>query len=142
MSDPKLSTADYPLAENRPDLVIGARGKHMDDITLAAVRDGEVAMEDLRITPDALRLQAGIARAAGREALAKNFERAAEMTTLPQDAIMGLYEILRPGRAADRQVLLDAAERLRQDRAAPLLAAFLEEAAEVYDRRGLFKVRY
>ena len=37
---------------------------------------------------------------------------------------------------------LDRADRLRRDHAAEHLAAFIEEAAEVYDRRGLFKTRY
>ncbi len=44
---------DYPLAEKHPDAVMGPRGKRLTDITLDAVLDGSVTMEDLRITPDA-----------------------------------------------------------------------------------------
>ena len=138
----KLSTADYPLAEKRPDLVKGARGKRLGEITLDSVVAGEVDMEDLRITPDALLAQAEIARAAGRPTLAANFERAAEMVKLPQATIMEVYELLRPGRARDKSTLLSAAGRLRSEFGAERLALFLEEAAEVYARRGLFRFRY
>lgn len=133
---------DYPLAERRPELVRGAGGKALDEINLAALAHGSVSMEDLRITPDALRQQASIARDAGRAELADNFERAAEMATLPQGTIMSFYELLRPGRAKNKQELLAAAERLRTDHDAPLIAAFVEEAAEVYERRGLFRFRF
>lgn len=141
MSD-KLCTADYPLAEKRPDLVKGARGKSLDEITLDTVVAGDVGMEDLRITPDALLAQAEIARAAGRPTLAANFERAAEMVKVPQSTIMEVYELLRPGRAKDKGALLSAARRLRREFGAETLAAFLEEAAGVYERRGLFRFRY
>ena len=141
MSD-KLSTADYPLAEKRPGLVRGARGKSLDDITLNSVVAGEVGMEDLRITPDMLLAQAEIARAAGRPALAANFERAAERVNVPQQLIMETYELLRPGRAPDRTKLMAAARRLREEFGAERLAAFIEDAADIYERRGLFRFRY
>jgi propanediol dehydratase small subunit len=35
-----------------------------------------------------------------------------------------------------------AAQRLRDEFGAERLAAFLEEAADVYERRGLFRFRY
>ena len=65
--------ADYPLAETQPASVIGPRGKRLSDVTLDAVLDGAVTMEDLRITPDALLAQAEIARDAGRPTLARKF---------------------------------------------------------------------
>lgn len=139
---PGLTVADYPIAEKRPELVRGGRGKGLEEITLPAVVSGQVEMEDLRITPEALRRQAEIARAARRDGLANNFERAAELVDIPQDVVMEFYELLRPGRASDIQVLLDAAQRLRDEFAAPAMAAFVEEAAQVYQRRGLFKFRY
>ena len=142
MTNEKLGVDDYPIAERRPDLVNGGRGKGLAEIKLDRILSGAVEMEDLRITGGALRHQADIARAAGREAVARNFERAAEMAAVPQDRIMEVYELLRPGRAGDKSVLLNAAERLRQEHAAPLLAGLIEEAAEVYERRGLFKFRY
>ncbi len=142
MSKSDLTAADYPLAERRPELVRGARGKALEDLTIEAIASGDVGMEDLRITPNALRQQAAIARSAGREALARNFEKAAELAEIPQEEIMAFYELLRPGRAAEKQILLDAAIRLRDTFNAPLAAAFFEEAADVYERRGLFKFRY
>jgi propanediol dehydratase small subunit len=64
------------------------------------------------------------------------------MARLPQLVIMEIYEVLRPGRARDKQVLTDAANRLRDEYSAEQLAAFVEEASEVYERRGLFSTRY
>ena len=69
-------------------------------------------------------------------------ERAAEMTALPQSMVMAVYERLRPGRAQDKAALLAVAADLRREHGAERLAAFVEEAAEVYARRGLFKTRF
>jgi len=142
MSGKRLGIADYPLAETRPAEVRGGRGLSLEDITLDAVIDGKVGMEDLRITPEALLQQAEIAEAAGRPTLAANFRRASEMTRVPQSVIMETYELLRPGRAKDRRALLAAAARLRDEYGAGRMAEFVEEAAEVYERRGLFSFRY
>jgi propanediol dehydratase small subunit len=142
MSHAKLTTADYPLAEKRPDLIQGPGGAKLEDITLDAVLTGKATLKDLRITPDALRLQAEIARAANRSTLCANFERAAELVDVPQDFIMRVYELLRPGRAKDKAPLLEAARTLRETYKADRMAAFIEEAAEVYERRGLFTYRY
>jgi len=142
MSATRLTIADYPIAEKRSELVKGRSGKALDDITLEGVVAGEVTLEDLRITPAALRLQAEIARAADRDRLAGNFERAAELVEVPQDFIMEVYELLRPGRARDKGPLLAAAQKLRETYGATGMARFVEEAAEVYERRGLFTYRF
>ena len=142
MSGERLTIADYPLAEKRPEIVRGKRGKGVDEITLQALVDNHVALEDLRITATALRQQAEIARAAGRATLAANFERGAELVDVPQDTIMRIYELLRPGRAQSQEDLLTAARKLRDEHGAKGLAAFVEEAAAVYERRGLFKKRF
>ena len=142
MGDGKLTAADYPLAERRPELISGRRGRRLDEITLDTLMSGEVDMQDLRITPEALRLQAEIAADAGRPMLAANFERAAERVDIPQDFIMRIYELLRPGRTKDKQPLLDAAGELRERFGATRMAAFVEEAADVYERRGLFTYRF
>lgn len=134
--------SDYPLAETQPDAVSGPRGKRLSEVTLDAVLDGTITMEDLRITPEALRAQAEIARDAGRPTLAQNFERAAELVNVPQDVIMQVYELLRPGRAGTKQQLLEAARMLREDYRASRMAAFVEEAAATYEERGLFTFRF
>jgi len=134
--------ADYPLAETRPDTVRALSGRRMSEITLDAVLAGGVTMDDLRIDAGALRAQASIARAAGRETLARNLERGADLVAVPQEVVMATYDLLRPGRARDEAELLAAARRLRDEYGAATIAAFVEEAAEVYARRGLFRFRF
>ncbi len=136
------SITDYPLAENRPDLVKTALGKSLDDLTLAEVEAGQVTLEDLRITPLALLDQARIAELAGRPTLARNFERAAEIVDVPQDYLLEVYELLRPGRAKSKATLLEAAQILRESYKALKVAEFIEEAAAVYEKRGLFTFRF
>jgi propanediol dehydratase small subunit len=142
MSEERLSIADYPLAERRRDIVRGKRGKGLDEITLEALLEDRVTIEDLRITAAALRQQAEIAGAAGRGTLAANFERGAELVDVPQDTIMRIYELLRPGRAQSQKELLAVAQELRDQYGAKGMAEFVEEAAAVYERRGLFKKRF
>ena len=55
---------------------------------------------------------------------------------------MRIYDLLRPGRAKTKAELLAAADELRRVHGAAVMAAFVEEAAEVYERRGLFKFRF
>lgn len=138
----QLGIGDYPLAEKRPQWVKTANGKALADLTLAAVESGEVELGDLRITPQALRDQAQIARDAGRPTLAANFHRAAELVDVPQDLVLEIYELLRPGRARDKTALIAAAALLRSTYGSHNMAAFVEEAAEVYERRGLFSYRF
>lgn len=142
MSDTPLSVADYPLAEKRPDVVETKAGKTLDDITLDGVLSDRVTLQDLRITGRALRQQAQIANAAGRPTLAANFERGAELVDVPQEVIMRIYELLRPGRAGSKEELLAGAKELREVYGAEGVAAFIEEAADVYERRSLYKKRY
>ncbi len=61
---------------------------------------------------------------------------------MPQDTIMRIYELLRPGRAQSQDELLAAARELRDQYRAEGMAEFVEEAAAVYERRGLFKKRF
>lgn len=132
----------YPIADKRPDLVRTANGLGLDALTVEAVVAGKIAREDIAITPEALRLQADIARRVGRDRLAENFERAAELARVPEDELMAVYELLRPGRATGPEPLREAAARLRRDYGADRVAALVEEAADVYVRRGLFTRRF
>ena len=137
-----VTKRDYPLAETQPENVIGRRGRKLTDITLDAVIAGDITMDDLGITPEALNMQADVSRSAGRPTLALNFERAAELVDVPQDVIMQVYELLRPGRATQKQQLLDAATLMRDTYHAMRIADFIEEAAETYEDRGLFTYRF
>lgn len=132
----------YPVGEKRTDTVRSRSGRPLADISLQSILNGELDIDDIGISADGLRTQAEIARLAGRETLARNFERAAELVTVPNGLLIEVYELLRPGRATDAQVLRGMARRLRRDFDAERIANLIEEAAEVYERRGLFKKRF
>ena len=142
MSQPQNHADIYPLSEKAPELVRTTTGLPLKDFTLEAVLEGKVGAADLAITPEILRLQAGIARASGRDKLAENFERAAELVAVPQDLLLSTYELLRPGRASSPTVLRERAQALRKEFGAERIATLIEEAADVYDRRGLFSKRF
>ena len=97
---------------------------------------------DIRISADVLKLQARIARAAGRDRLALNLERAADLVAVPQDLILDTYEMMRPGRISEPRLLSQRAEMLRRDYGANTIAALIDEAVAVYERRNLFRRRY
>jgi propanediol dehydratase small subunit len=118
----------YPLSEKSSQDLRTPSGRAFDSITLDAVLDGRIAMDDLRVTPEALRRQAAIALEAGRRQLADNLLRAAELATVPESFILTVYEALRPGRTT-RERLLEVAKQLEQDFQAPLCAALVREAA-------------
>jgi propanediol dehydratase small subunit len=132
----------YPVGEKRTDTVRSRSGRPLADISLQNILSGELNIDDIGISADGLRTQAEIARLAGRETLAHNFERAAELVTVPDGLLIEVYELLRPGRAKDAQVMRDLARRLRRDYDAERIAGLIEEAAKVYERRGLFKKRF
>jgi propanediol dehydratase small subunit len=132
----------YPVGEKRTDIVRSRSGRPLADISLQNILSGELNIDDIGISADGLRTQAEIARLAGRETLAHNFERAAELVTVPDGLLIEVYELLRPGRAKDAQVMRDMARQLRRDYDAERIAGLIEEAAKVYERRGLFKKRF
>ncbi|MEV5303490.1 MULTISPECIES: diol dehydratase small subunit [Amycolatopsis] len=127
---------DYPLAARRPELLKTPTGKRLDELTMAAVLAGEVAPEDLRIAPETLRLQAQIAERVGRPQLAQNFRRAAELTALPDELVLSIYNSLRP-RASTKEQLGEIADELESKYSATLCAQLVREAADVYERRDI-----
>jgi propanediol dehydratase small subunit len=124
------ATSDYPLGSRRPDLVRTPGGTALEALELQ-----DAGADDLRATRETLRLQADVARAAGRPQLAENLVRAAELASIPDEAILEIYTALRPGRSSAAE-LEEWAERLVAW-GAPRTAAFVREAGEVYRRRGL-----
>lgn len=126
---------DFPLARHRSDLIRTPTGKRLEELTLEAVLKGDVTAEDVRITPRTLRLQAEIADAVRRPQLAENMRRAAELTAVPDERILEIYNALRP-RASTKQELLEIADELEGRYDATVNAALVREAAEVYERRG------
>jgi propanediol dehydratase small subunit len=119
---------DYPLAEKAPERLKTPSGLAFQDITLEAVLAGEVEMRDLRVTAEALELQAQVADGAGRPQLAENLRRAAELVDVPEDRILEVYKALRPGRGS-RQALFELADDLENRWQARRCAALVREAA-------------
>jgi len=110
-------------------------GRPVSQLTLTAVRRGEIGLEDLRIHPDTLERQAVVAERHANPQLADNLRRAAELTRLADDEVLAIYTALRPGRATPAE--LTALAGSLASRGLPRCAALVAEAAEVYARRGL-----
>lgn len=112
-------------------------GRDSAELSLENLARDQLGADDVRIHPDTLELQAQVAEQHANPQLAANFRRAAELASLSEEEVLGLYEALRPHRstAADLDAL---AERL-DGYPAPLCAALFREAAVVYARRSLLK---
>jgi propanediol dehydratase small subunit len=135
---PDTTQSPYPLGENAQDELQAASERSIADITLDAAAAGDLSSADLQIKAETLQAQARIARQAGYPQLAENLERAAELTVVPNEELLRMYETLRPGRATHAEMMA-LAERLEQQYHAPQNAALVREAAGVYLARGLVK---
>jgi propanediol dehydratase small subunit len=124
--------------DNEGDHLRAFSGRPLSEIGLEAVSDDSLSTHDLRIHADTLRAQAAIARNAGYEQLAANLLRAAELTVVPNEELLQMYDLLRPSRASWEQ-LMQLAERLETTYQAIENARFVREAAEVYRARGLLR---
>jgi propanediol dehydratase small subunit len=122
---------DYPVGLARPDLVTTPGGIPLAELSLDA--EG-LDPAELRATPETLRLQAEVARAAERTQLADNLLRAAELAAVPDETILEIYGALRPRRSTAAELEDWAAKLDAWD--APATAAFVREAAQVYAERG------
>jgi propanediol dehydratase small subunit len=131
-----MKPTTYPLGEHARDEITTATGKPLADLTLDAVRAGQVDPRDVTIHPDTLRAQAQIAEQAGFPQLAANLRRAAELAAVPQEKVLAVYEALRPYRLRHEQ-LLALADELERDYQATENARLIREAAEAYRERGL-----
>ena len=129
---------DFPLAEKRPELVKSATGLGLNDIKLDKVVSGELSFDDVKIRPETLEYQAQIAESAGRPHIAGNLRRAAEMTRVPDARLLEMYNSLRPYRCTKAE-LLELATELESQYQAKVCAAFVREAADVYEKRGRLK---
>ena len=75
---------------------------------------------------------------AGRDSIQQNFQRAAELTVIPDERLLEMYNALRPYRST-KQELLDIASELRDKYNAKICAGWFEEAAEFYETRKKLK---
>lgn len=113
-----------------------ASGRPLSKLTMEALLAGELDAADLSISADTLRRQADAAEAAGYRQFAQNLRRAAELAGISNQGVFEIYRTLRPGRTSYRE-LVALAEQLENEHQAPLTAALVREAAEVYRARGL-----
>ena len=128
---------DYPLADKRPELILTPTGKKIDDITMDQVLAGKVRIEDCRISDRTLEYQAQIAESAGNRQMAANLRRAAELTSFSDERVLEIYGALRPFRSTKEELLVIAEEL--ESGGAVLNAAFVRQAAEVYEKRKKLK---
>lgn len=125
-------------AKTRPAGVVAARsGRPASEITVESLAAGGLRTADIMISADVLRAQAVQAREHGYGPFADNLERAAEMTDLPDDEILSIYEALRPFRST-REELDAIADRLAAA-GAVRCAALVREAADAYAARGVLR---
>jgi len=127
---------DYPLSDD-PENVETPEGTKLSEITLEKIVEGEIDGDELVIMPETLEKQARVAENEGRTQVAQNFRRAAELTDVPDDRILEIYNALRPS-GADRENLLAIADELENRYGAEINAELVREAADVYEERELY----
>ncbi len=126
---PTPPEADIRRAESRMEI---------ENITLANVRLGKISANDLTIRRSTLMNQARRADAEGYPQLARNFRRAAELTAVPNDVLLEVYEKLRPCRATYYE-LLAMSQDLAARYDAPETGDYIRQAAEVYLEKDLLR---
>ncbi len=128
----------YPLNETMPEQLRAASGRAYNEVTLDAVAAGTLTADDLAVDASTLQAQASIAEEAGFPQLAADLRRAAELTAVPNDELLTMYELLRPGHASYDE-LVALAETLTTTYGAGETASFVREAADAYRQRELLK---
>ena len=133
-----IDKSSYPLGEKMPERIKSATGKALSDFSLGKVKSGDLKAEDFRVAPETLELQAQVADSVGRGSLARNMRRAAELIAVPDDELLEVYNALRPYRST-KQELYAIADGLEKNYGCVVNAAFIREAADVYEKRGRLK---
>ena len=113
-------------------------GRTVSELRIEDVLAGRLTIEDFRISAETLRRQAQAAESAGYRQLSENLRRAAELTGIPNQQVLEIYNALRPGRTNHGHLIVWA-DRLESEYEAPLTAALVREAADVYLTRGMLK---
>ena len=127
---------DYPMLQKHGDIIQTPTGKRVSDITLENVLNQSVDIKDVRISSEMLHAQAQIAESAGKKQIGENLKRAAELTQVPDDIIIKMYEMLRPNRSTKVQ-LDELTQTLLNQYHAPMCAQLVREAAAVYEKRNI-----
>ncbi|MDB8791028.1 diol dehydratase small subunit [Romboutsia sp. 1001216sp1] len=139
MQKNRITPKDYPLATKIPNLIKTPTGKKLEDITLESVMSQDIKPEDIRISKETLEMQAQIAEGMNRNAIARNFRRAGELISVPDERILEIYNALRPFRST-KEELLEIADELENIYNAKVNADFIREAAEVYEVRKKLRI--
>lgn len=134
-----LNINDFPLSQKRNDLIKTKNGRNLNDITIENVLNGTIGPEDIKITAEVLLYQAQIAEDLGRIQFSQNLKRAAELTVVPDERVLEIYNSLRPYRST-KQELLAIADELDNKYNAKMNASLVREACEVYEKRNRLKV--
>jgi propanediol dehydratase small subunit len=117
----------YPLYREARERITLPSGRPIDAFSVESLEAGRLGAEDLGIHEETLRAQAAIAEEAGFAPLARNLERAAELTRLPAEKILEIYEALRRG--TEGTALEAIAHEVERDFDAVQTAEFIREAA-------------
>lgn len=128
----------YPLRDNREGDLKTYTERPLSDITFDNLKNGSLSADDLRIHRETLFQQAQIAQDAGYPQLAGNLRRAAELTNVPNDEVLKIYEMLRPDRSSWDE-LNTLADYLQTTYQATETAKFIREAATIYQERGILR---
>ena len=137
--DPPAGEKRFPLGRHARNSISTQSGRPLSDLTLDQVLGGSVLPQDVSINAETLKTQAEFAREAGYDQVAENLARAAEMTRIPNEELLEIYESLRPGRSTYYQ-LLSISQRIASMYDAELTSAYIREAADVYRDTGLLKM--
>jgi len=133
-----MSEKNYPLGQHHADEIRSQTGVALEQFTLEAVAAGKIGAQDATIHRETLEMQARIAEASGYPELAQNLQRAAELTDIPNQRILEIYEALRPRRRTYFQ-LLALAQEIAGMYGADATARYIREAADAYRDTGLLK---
>ena len=128
----------YPLMEQCPELVRPMSGKAIHEINMENVLNGELTMEDGRISKETLLMQAKIAEDAGYRQVGRNLTRAAELVAIADTLVLEAYNALRPYRA-EKQEILQFAKEFEEEHGAADTADFLREAAQILEQKHMLK---
>ena len=128
----------YPLMDHAADAIRTSNGRRLSEITMENVASGDLSAEDIRIDTQTLLSQAKIARDSSLAQLADNLTRASELTAVPNETLLEMYEMLRPGRSSFEQLMALAATLEDQFNAGEN-ARMVREAATVYRARRLLR---
>ena len=123
----------------KKNMIYTFSGRSIDELSVEGILSGELTAEDFRIHGERLNHQAGVAEDAGYSQLAENLRRAAELTHMSNEEVLEIYNTLRPRRTSYTE-MIDTADRLENEKNAPLTASLVREAGEVYLKRGIVKV--